>query len=60
MKLERHVAIEVLPPELVSDEDRRRRFVQEARAVSKLGHPNIAVIHEIDEADGVTFIAMWS
>ena len=58
VKLQREVAIKVLPPELVSDEDRKRRFVQEARAASKLRHPNIAVIHEIDEADGVTFIAM--
>ena len=54
-KLEREVALKVLPPELVSDPERRRRFVQEAKAASKLEHPHIAVIHEIDEAEGVTF-----
>ena len=58
VKLERDVAIKVLPPELVSDEDRKQRFVQEARAASKLTHNNIAVIHEIDESEGVSFIAM--
>lgn len=58
VKLERDVAIKVLPPELVSDADRKRRFVQEAQAASKLSHPNIAVIHEIGEADEITFIAM--
>ena len=57
-KLDREVAIKVLPPELVSDAERRRRFVQEAKAAASLHHPHIAVIHEIDEADGVTFIAM--
>jgi serine/threonine protein kinase/tetratricopeptide (TPR) repeat protein len=58
VKLHREVALKILPPELVSDLERRRRFVQEAQAAAALEHPNIAVIHEIDEADGVTFIAM--
>jgi tetratricopeptide (TPR) repeat protein/TolB-like protein len=48
----------VLPPELVADPERRARFVQEARAASALEHPHIAVIHEIDEVDGISFIAM--
>jgi len=48
----------VLPPERVVDPDRRRRFVQEARAASALNHPNIITIHDIDEAQGVHFIAM--
>jgi serine/threonine protein kinase len=48
-RLKREVAIKVLPPRLVSDEDRRRRFVQEAQAAAALSHPNIAVVHEIDE-----------
>ena len=42
----------------MADPERRRFDEQEARAASKLEHPNIAVIHEIDEADGVTFITM--
>jgi tetratricopeptide (TPR) repeat protein len=57
-RLRREVAVKVLPPDLVSDEDRRRRFVQEAQAAAALQHPNIAVVHEIDEADGTTFIVM--
>ena len=58
LKLDRQVAIKVLPPELVADPERRRRFVQEAKAAAALEHPHIAVIYEIDEADGLTFIAM--
>jgi serine/threonine protein kinase len=56
--LDRFVAIKVLPPEKISDPDRRRRFTQEAKAASALNHPNIITIHDIDEADGVYFIAM--
>jgi TolB-like protein/Flp pilus assembly protein TadD/predicted Ser/Thr protein kinase len=58
VKLNRDVAIKVLPPELVADPERKRRFVQEAQAAAALHHPHIAVIHEIDEVGGVTFIAM--
>ena len=58
VKLGREVALKVLPPELVADPERRRRFEQEARAAAALEHPHIAVIHEIGEAEGVTFIAM--
>jgi tetratricopeptide (TPR) repeat protein len=42
----------------VEDEERKRRFVQEAKAAAALEHPHIGVIYEIDEAEGVTFIAM--
>src|SRR5262249_1435342 len=56
--LDRLVAIKVLPPERVADEDRKRRFVQEAKAASALNHPNIVTIHDIDSADGIDFIAM--
>ncbi len=58
VKLDREVALKVLPPELVADPERKRRFVQEAKAAAKLEHPHIGVVHEIDEAEGVTFIAM--
>jgi eukaryotic-like serine/threonine-protein kinase len=57
-RLNRDVALKVLPPALVSDPARRERFVQEARAASALEHPHIGVIHAIDEVDGVSFIAM--
>jgi tetratricopeptide (TPR) repeat protein/predicted Ser/Thr protein kinase len=57
-KLNREVALKVLPPELVADPTRRRRFIQEAQAAGSLADPRIVVVHEIDEADGVTFIAM--
>ena len=58
VRLNRDVALKVLPPELVADADRRERFVREARAASALEHPNIAVIHDIGDVDGVSFIAM--
>jgi serine/threonine protein kinase/tetratricopeptide (TPR) repeat protein len=57
-RLNREVAIKVLPPELVADRERKERFAQEAQAAAALEHPHIAVIYEIDEAEGVTFIVM--
>jgi tetratricopeptide (TPR) repeat protein len=57
-RLDRDVALKVLPADLVADAERRQRFMQEARAASALGHPNIAVIHDVGEEDGVSFIAM--
>jgi len=58
VRLDRVVALKVLPPKLGGDPARRERFVQEARAASALEHPHIAVIHEIGESDGVIYIAM--
>jgi eukaryotic-like serine/threonine-protein kinase len=58
LRLHRDVALKVLPRSLVSDPDRRERFVQEARAASALEHPHIAVVHDIVEVDGITFIVM--
>src|SRR5438552_10933056 len=57
-RLDRFVAIKLLPPEKIADPDRKRRFVQEAKAASALNHPNIVTIHEIDALDGVDFIVM--
>src|SRR2546429_5108103 len=57
-KLDRKVALKILPAEVATNQDRMRRFVQEAKAAAALNHPNIAHIYEIGEADGVNFIAM--
>ena len=56
--LDRFVAIKVLPPEKVADPDRKRRFIQEAKAASALNHPNIITIHDIAMEDGVDFMVM--
>ncbi len=57
-KLDREVAIKLLPPEMVSNSERLERFQREARAVASLNHPNIVTIHSVEEADGVPFFAM--
>jgi serine/threonine protein kinase/Flp pilus assembly protein TadD len=61
-KLDRKVALKILPASFVetdtnTSEDRVRRFVQEAKAVSALNHPNILTIYEVDEIDSEHFIA---
>src|SRR5262245_2250082 len=57
-KLDRKVALKLLPPELAAHGGRMRRFVQEAKAAAALNHPNIAHVYEIGEHEGTTFIAM--
>jgi serine/threonine protein kinase len=57
-RLDRFVALKVLPAEKMCDPERKRRFVQEAKAASALNHPNIITIYDIDQQDGVDFIAM--
>src|SRR5437660_8168716 len=56
--LDRFVAVKVLPAEKLMDAERKRRFVQEAKAASALNHPNIVHIYDIAEAGGALYIAM--
>ena len=56
--LNRRIALKVLPAEVASNQDRMRRFKQEASAAASLNHPSIAHIYEIGESDGLHFIAM--
>ncbi len=57
-RLERTVAIKILPPHLAQDETYRQRFQREARSASALSHPNIAHVYDVGEQDGTHFIAM--
>src|SRR5712691_247396 len=57
-RLHRKVALKVLPAEVSSNQDRMRRFIQEAQAAAALNHPHIAHVYEISEHDGANFIAM--
>jgi serine/threonine-protein kinase len=58
LHLDRFVALKVLPADKVADEERKRRFTQEAKAASALNHPNIVHIYDIAADQGVSFIAM--
>src|SRR5437867_10806275 len=57
-RLNRNVALKVLPADVAANQDRMRRFTQEATAAAALNHPNIAHVYEIDEVEGQHFIAM--
>ncbi len=57
-KLKRDVALKFLSANLVGDGEEKKRFLREAQAAAALNHRNIAYIHEIDEAEGQTFLAM--
>ena len=53
-KLNRDVALKVLPADLATDAERRMRFEREAQAVAALNHPNIVTIHSVEQADTST------
>jgi serine/threonine-protein kinase len=57
-RLDRTVAIKILPGELSADPDRRTRFEREARAIAALNHPHICTLHDIGTHEGTTYLVM--
>lgn len=57
-RLDRDVAIKVLPPGIATSPVRRARFEREARAISRLNHPHICTVHDVGECEGVAFLVM--
>ncbi len=57
-RLNRDVAIKILPPAVGDHPTRRARFAREARSISQLSHPNICTIHDVGEEDGIAFLVM--
>src|ERR1041385_2782980 len=57
-RLDRSVAIKVLPETLAADPQFRERFDREARAISQLTHPNICTLHDVGDEGGTAFIVM--
>src|SRR5258708_7030692 len=57
-KLDRKVALKILPADVAANRDRMERFIREAKSAAALSHPNIAQIFEIGEHDGTHYIAM--
>jgi Tol biopolymer transport system component len=58
MRLERTVAIKILPAHLSSDPSRKQRFEREAKTISSLNHPNICVLYDVGSQDGVDYLVM--
>src|SRR5215207_1704974 len=56
-ELGRTVALKLLPAEVAKDKDRLQRFIQEARTVSNLNHPNILTVHEFGQTESASFMA---
>jgi serine/threonine protein kinase/tetratricopeptide (TPR) repeat protein len=57
-RLDREIALKILPPDVAEDESRRQRLTREAKALASLNHPNIVTIHSVEEHDGVHFFTM--
>src|SRR5213596_3263371 len=57
-RLDRVVAIKVLPPGVADDPQRRERFAREARAISSLNHPHICTLYDVGHQDGVDYLVM--
>src|SRR5437660_2265334 len=58
LQLRRPIVLKILASDVAANEDRMRRFIQEAQSAAALNHPNIAHIYEVGESEGVNFIAM--
>src|SRR5215471_17397285 len=58
LKLKRDVAIKILPEEFSLDKDRVSRFLREAEVLASLNHPNIAAIHDLEEANGTRYLVL--
>src|SRR5574341_1434063 len=58
IRLERIVAIKVLPANLSSDTESKQRFEREARTISSLSHPHICALHDVGHQDGIDFLVM--
>jgi serine/threonine protein kinase len=58
MRLERTVAIKILPPQFCSDSVHKQRFEREAKTISNLNHPHICVLHDIGRHDGIDYLVM--
>src|SRR2546422_10062216 len=57
-RLERTIAIKILPAQFSSDPVRKQRFEREAKTISSLNHPNICVLHDVGSQDGVDYLVM--
>src|ERR1700682_4516900 len=57
-RLERTVAIKILPQQLSSDPVRKQRFEREAKTISSLNHPHICVLHDVGHQDGIDYLVM--
>ncbi len=57
-RLDRTVAIKVLPEHLAESPERKARFEREAKAISQLNHPHICTLHDVGEQDGIDFLVM--
>jgi eukaryotic-like serine/threonine-protein kinase len=57
-RLDRTVAVKILPSHLSNNPEARQRFDREARAISSLNHPNICTLHDVGHQDGIDFLVM--
>src|SRR5437016_6470488 len=57
-RLNREVALKLIHPRHIKDEEARRRFIREAQSVSTISHPNVCTIHSIEEEGGQLFLVL--